>query len=79
MRNKLSDLNNILFSQLEKLSDEDLKGDALKEEMKRAKTMSQMAGKIIENAKLAIDAMRMIAMHDVDEKKITNLIGNEPK
>lgn len=33
MKNTLGDLNNHLFAELERLSDEDLKGDELVEEM----------------------------------------------
>ena len=33
MRNTLGDLNNHLFMQLEKLSEDDLKGEELREEM----------------------------------------------
>lgn len=36
MKNTLGDLNNHLFAELERLSDEDLKGDELVEEMSRA-------------------------------------------
>lgn len=33
MRNTLGDLNNHLFAQLERLSDEDIKGEELREEV----------------------------------------------
>lgn len=54
MRNTLKDLHNHLFEQLERLNDESLKGEALKEEMERAKAMSGIATKIIENGNLVI-------------------------
>ena len=47
MRNTLGDLNNHLFAQLERLGDEDLKGEQLVEEMERAKAISGIASKII--------------------------------
>ncbi|EOW9496651.1 hypothetical protein ACOCGS_001134 [Vibrio cholerae] len=56
MKNKLSDLNNHLFSQLERLSDEDLKGDDLKEEIERSKAVKAIAQEIISGVKLALDA-----------------------
>ena len=56
MKNKLTDLNDHLFAQMERLTDEDLKGDALKEEINRAKAVGGIAGQIIGNAQLALDA-----------------------
>lgn len=56
MKNKLSDLNNHLFSQLERLSDEDLKGDDLKEEIERSKAVKAIAQEIISGGKLALEA-----------------------
>ncbi len=60
MRNKLIDLNNHLFMQLEKLSDDDIKGDALQDELARSKAITGIASQIINNAKLALDAHKSI-------------------
>ena len=53
VRNTLTDLNNHLFEQLERLNDEDLDDDALEKELKRADGMSKIAEKIISNGELA--------------------------
>lgn len=60
MKNKLIDLNNHLFAQLERLSDEEIKGEALQEEMQRAKAIGQLAGSVIDNARLALDAHKAL-------------------
>ncbi|GBF35428.1 DNA-directed RNA polymerase beta' subunit [Desulfocucumis palustris] len=56
MRNTLGDLNNHLFAQLERLSDEELKGEELKEEMARAKAVTGLASQIIANGTLVLKA-----------------------
>ena len=56
MKNKLSDLNNHLFAQLERLSEESLKDDKLSEEIIRAKAVTDVAKNIIENGKLMLNA-----------------------
>ena len=58
MRNTLGDLNNHLFAQLERLSDEDLKGDSLKEEILRSKAVEGIAKEIISNASLVLEAKK---------------------
>ena len=60
MRNTLGDLNNHLFAQLEKLSDEDLKGEELKEEVTRTKAISLIAKQIIDNGNLVLEAKKMV-------------------
>jgi len=56
MKNTLGDLNNHLFAQLERLGDEDLKGDKLQEEMNRAKSITSVASQIISNGNLVLQA-----------------------
>lgn len=58
MKNKLIDLNNHLFAQLERLSDESLKGDKLKDEITRSKAITGVAKEVISNGKLALEAQR---------------------
>lgn len=58
MKNTLGDLNKHLFDQLNRLNDEKLKGDDLKEEINRAKAVSGVATKIIENGSLVLEAKK---------------------
>ena len=60
MKNKLTDLNNHLFEQLERLNDDDLNSDDLAREIKRAQAMSSCAAQIIDNAALALKAYTAI-------------------
>ena len=58
MKNSLGDLNNHLFAQLERLGEEDLKGEQLVEEIDRAKAITQVSSQIISNGKLVLDAVK---------------------
>lgn len=60
VRNTLGDLNNHLFAQLERLSDESLKGEALNEEINRARAIMGIATKIIDTGTLVLEAQRFI-------------------
>jgi hypothetical protein len=58
MKNTLADLNNHLFAQLERLNDEELKGEALSEEINRAKAINEVATRIISNGSLVLEAKK---------------------
>lgn len=55
----LADLNKILFEELEHLSDHNKQGDELKAEIERAKSISEVATQIIDNASLSLKAMAL--------------------
>lgn len=64
MKNTLGDLNLNLFAQLERLGDEELKGEALQEEMDRAKSIGYIAKQIINNASLVLEAQKAFNIKD---------------
>ena len=61
MKNKLSDLNDHLFAQLERLSDEDLGPAELERECKRGEAIVGVADQIIRNASVHVAMAKIVA------------------
>ncbi|WP_323015690.1 hypothetical protein [Devosia sp.] len=76
MKNKLSDLNDHLFAQLERLSDEDLTLEQIEAEAKRGAAIVSVADNIIRNADLTFKAATFVAQHgDRYRPALSGLIG----
>lgn len=58
MKNTLGDLNSYLFAQLDVLSNQDLKGEELKEEIYRSEAITDVAKAIIGNANTVLQAQK---------------------
>lgn len=63
MQNKLVDLNNHLFAQLERLGDENLSQESLEREVQRTDSIVSVSEQIINNAQLALNAAELVAKH----------------
>lgn len=74
MKNTLGDLNNHLFAQLERLSEEDLIGEKLKEEITRAKAVTNVANQIINNANIVLKAKEIQAEYYQNDEKMPRML-----
>lgn len=74
-KNKLSDLNNHLFAQIERLSDEELTDEQLEKEVKRSKAMIGVSAQIIKGNKLVIEAMKLVASGDFEKNEVPETIA----
>lgn len=63
MKNKLSDLNDHLFAQLERLSDEDLTPEQIVQEASRTDSMVAVSEQILRNADMHLRAAKIMADH----------------
>lgn len=63
MKNRLGDLNNHLFAQLERLADESLTPEQIEQEAKRADAIVSVADRIVGNADLQLKAAKLFAEH----------------
>jgi hypothetical protein len=75
MKNKLSDLNNHLFAQLERLSDESLTAEQIDVEVKRADAIVGVSEQIVKNADMHLKAAAIIANHGDRFRPMLPMLG----
>lgn len=76
MKNRLSDLNNHLFAQIERLSEEGITPEQIEVEAKRGEAIVAVADQIIRNADLTFKAATLVANHgDRFRPVLANLIS----
>ncbi|MCV2444900.1 hypothetical protein [Acinetobacter bereziniae] len=74
------DLNSVLFSQLERLSATDLKGEELQAELQKADAIEKISEQVIKNNNMRLSAAKLVAeyrgLKNADSVEIPqNLIG----
>ena len=72
-KNKLTDLHNILFEQLERLNDETLTEEELEQEIKRSKAVTSVANSIIDNANTILQAQEFVNTFKTDVPDLLQL------
>tara|TARA_R110001599_G_scaffold33832_3_gene108809 strand:- start:5511 stop:5741 length:231 start_codon:yes stop_codon:yes gene_type:complete len=75
MKNKLTDLNDHLFMALERLNDEDTKGEDLNTEIQRSRAIAGVAKNIVQNAALVLEAEKLKR----DTGEVSQVFGLEKK
>lgn len=78
-QNKLTDLNNHLFAQLERLGEEDLPAEQIELECKRAKAITGLATQVVNNARLTLEAAKLVHGSEIDENLLPETIINKSK
>lgn len=74
MKNTLGDLNNHLFAQLERLSDEEVKGEELQVEIMRANAITSVAKEIISNANIVLQAQKLMDNKINADEKVPRML-----
>ena len=77
MKNKLSDLNNHLFAQLERLADENMDPDAIEHEVKRTDAIVKVSDQVLRNADTTLKAAKLFAEHGSQVLPHLPQIGNK--
>jgi hypothetical protein len=78
-KNRLIDLNDHLFMQIERLSDEDLTPEALEVEIKRTEALVPIAQAIMANASLVLKAHTLKVESFACNEKLPRMLTDESK
>lgn len=77
VKNKLTDLNNYLFEELERLNDESLSEEDMNKEIERARAITSVAHAVIDNAQTILKSVETLSEYGyaVDDKQTLCLLG----
>ena len=71
----LNELNTKLFQTLERITDEEIDGEALDKELKRAKAVVDVSSVIINNAQTVLNAMKMMDVSGRNNKEMPEFLS----
>lgn len=74
MKNTLTDLNNYLFEQIERLNDDELKGDKLQEQLLKSKAIGDIASQIISSGELTLKTHKFAKEYGIKTKDNISLL-----
>lgn len=74
-KNKLSDLNDHLFAQLERLADESLTPEQVDKEAKRGKAIVALADQVVKNASLQVQAAKLLSDKGAIRPHLPSVLG----
>ncbi len=78
MKNKLADLNDHLFAQLERLGEEDLTAEQIEKEVNRTKAIVAVSEQIVQTADLTLKGAKLIAEHGAYVGCMLPMIAKSP-
>lgn len=73
MKNKIVDLNNHLFAQLERLGDENLSTEQLELEVRRTNAIVAVSEQLISSATVSLGAAKLIAENSRGQSAVASL------
>lgn len=78
MKNRLIDLNNHLFSQLERLTDDNLTAEQIEQEVKRADAIVAVSEQVIRTSDLTLKAATLVANHGDRIQRMLPTVFRQP-
>lgn len=76
MKTKSKHLNEYLFMQIEKIVDNEIKGETLAEEIKRSEALAKLSVQVIENSRLSLKAEEFRSEHLSEKAKLPEYFGD---
>ncbi len=75
MKTTINDINSYLFEQLDRITNDDLKGEDLDREIKRSDAVQKLTLTILESANLALRVKKHLAEYGQDDNTKVDVLG----